>query len=156
MAPFLEPALIPLHVPLRVSGLGGMPLSYWNADQPGWADLRPTLTPDVTAIIWWQGEQNLYDAPGVYEAALHVFFNRVRAVVGHRFAIVICGVTARDIFDTVRADQQRFAASDPDAVYVPSIGLPVQGDSIAGYDTTHLNADGYVQMVDRILHTLKH
>jgi hypothetical protein len=119
-----------------------------------WRDLAPTLTPDVSRFVWFQGESDAdFDVtPGAplttgYSARLRDLIARVRQLTRPNLFVIICGLANAPRnqveFDIFRGEQQRFVATDPNAVYIPTIDLPSN-------DTQHLTSEGYEMLAVRI------
>ena len=144
-AVLLKPALSKYATVVGAS-LSGAPIALWAADGPMWRDLAATLSPDVVRFVWYQGESDAdFGAPGAplttgYADKLRDLVARVRQLTRPNLFVIICGLTNaranQTEFDIFRGEQQRFVASDPNAMYISTIDLPNEGQHLtsAGYD----------------------
>jgi hypothetical protein len=154
-AVLLKPALSKYATVVGAS-LSGAPMSFWAVDGPMWSELAPTLSPQVSRFVWFQGESDAdFGTPGAprtsaYAAELRDLVARVRALTRPNLFVIICGLTNaranQTEFDIFRGEQQRFVATDPNAAYVSTIDLPNDGQ--------HLTSQGYEQLAVRIVETV--
>ena len=152
-AVLLKPALSKYATVVGAS-LSGAPIGLWAPDGPMWRDLAATLTPDVSRFVWYQGESDADFGvrPGApmtaaYSAELRDLVARVRARTRPNLFVIICGLAnapANQVeFDIFRGEQQRFVATDPNAVYISTIDLPSE-------NSQHLTSAGYEMLAVRI------
>ena len=152
-AVLLKPALSKYATVVGAS-LSGAPISLWASDGPMWRQLAATLTADVSRFVWYQGESDAdfgvaAGAPLTtgYSAELRDLIARVRALTRPNLFVIICGLAnapANQVeFDIFRGEQQRFVATDPNAVYISTIDLPSE-------NSQHLTSAGYEMLAVRI------
>ena len=119
-----------------------------------WITLVPTLTTDVSRFIWFQGESDadLGLEPGAplttaYLGRLRDLVARIRALTNPDLFVVVCGLTnypdGQQRFDAIRAQQQLFAATDRNAIYLSTLDLPSE-------QSQHLTDEGYRLLAARI------
>jgi len=105
---------------------------------------RQGLRPQVTAIVWLQGEADAADAAATaaYRANLEAFLAAVRRDWARADTPVVLAKIPRwgGQADAVRAAQAAVDAADPRTVAVDAAGLPMQPDGL------HITADGQLRL----------
>lgn len=132
----------------------GESIRQWAVDGYMWAQLRLTLSPDVSAFIWLQGESDADygltpNAPltSAYVDRLRDLVARVRSLTRPVLLVIVCGLANaphnQTEFDAFRAEQRRFVMTDANAVYASTLDLPSEGSQ-------HLTSYGYEMLARRI------
>ena len=123
-----------------------------NAPNDGicWHQLRPFLTPNLDAFVWWHGDADDIGSP--YGVRMADLFRRVReAAKNPRLPIVILqlGPVNSEAPDSPSGQARAWAQSDPDAIWMETRDI--------GYDVDrqHMTPEGYRAVAERIVAVVK-
>lgn len=160
--PFVTMAHRLVHDRARTVRLTGwakasQPIATWAEGGSSWQPLRPTLTPEATHFLFFQGEADA--AAGtlawVYAAALADLIRRVRAHTRADLPVTIVGLADpvppyESAMYAIRSAQQGAAQEvAPPARYVPASGVPLDPTN-----PWHLSYDGYTALGYRLADAL--
>jgi hypothetical protein len=140
VAPSLS-AIYPLQV-LTV-GESGRSIAGWAVAGDRWKELLPLVQQPIQAFAWWQGESDR-DNPN-YLNDLRDLIARVRQANGNPQLLVIeVRVLDLQANTVVRAAQETFVRTDPNALLISSDGFQLEASD-------HLTDTGYRMVAQRIL-----
>jgi hypothetical protein len=111
-----------------------------------WQRLKPSLTPDLDAFVWWQGEVD--DVGSRYGEKLADLMRRVRAEArSPRLLVVVIqlGPNSGDDPEGPAQEGLRWAQQDANAIYVQTRDFEYQPDR------THMTDQGYRDVSARIV-----
>lgn len=135
--PYLADALRSSGKSLSGWQKGAQPISVWDAGQPGWIGLAPTLGPQVKALVWWQGESDGENGVSAgYQSRLASFISRVRVAVGNPdLPVYMIEVGSNPLFAQIGPQQAAYCATDSNCHFIAASALPAY--------VSHMDAAGY-------------
>ncbi len=152
-AEYLSPYLTAVYPgAVRTAAVSGEPISYWDWTDPGtsgagWRALAPSLSADLRALVWWQGESDRGNPR--YAADMARLFAHIRQVAGNaHLPILVVQLENVPEFQDLRAAQVDAISADPDSRLVQTDGVPLRPGEV------HMTDDGYRTMSDRIVTAL--
>lgn len=120
-------------------------IDKWAPGTDLWTKLETDLHQPVTAVVWWQGEEDGLRNNPHYAADLRDLLARMRRASGNpNLLVVVVKLLPRDFYAAIITAQQAVTASDPNTLLVSVDDLPL-------LDESHPSEEGYNMTAVRIL-----